>query len=30
MKTKLEREAEIALDVKKAKRERSEAEHSKA
>lgn len=28
MKTELEREAEIALDVKKAKRERAEAEHS--
>ena len=30
MKTELEREAEITLDVKKAKRERAEAEHSKA
>ncbi len=30
MKTEQEREAEIALDVKKAKRERAEAEHSKA
>lgn len=28
MKTELEREAEIALDVKKAKRERAEAEHT--